>query len=308
MTDRERSTEWLNYHHLYYFFVVAREGGVSAAARALRLSHPTLSKQVRQLEESLGETLFERSASGLHLTPAGHRAYAYAHEIFSLGTEMLSLFRPEPGDRPERRLAIGVTAALPKLVTRRLLLPVVRASEDAVRLVVHEDAHERLLARLALRELDLVLADAPVPPGSPVQAFHHRLTESGLTCFAAPSLAARLRGSFPGCLHEAPLILPAAGTALRRVVEPWLDAQDVRPNIVGEMEDLSLLKAFGQSGYGVFFVASLVERDVVETYSVDVLGRTNEVVETFYAIIIQRRVANPLVARICDAATSNLGA
>lgn len=295
--------DWLNYHHFFYFYMVAREGGLSAAARKLRLSHPTISKQVRQLEDSLGQKLFERRGRNLELTPAGHRAYSYAHEIFSLGEEFLRMERGEAPHRP--RLRVGVTAHMPKLITRELLLPAYEA-EDALRLVVVEDEHERLLTRLALHELDLVLADAPVPPNSAVRAFNHRLGDSGLSFFATEELARRLEGPFPQMLHRAPMLLPASGSAVRRVIEPWLRKNEVEPEIIAEMDDIALVKVFGQIGRGVFFAPRLVEHDVVETYSVELLGRTEEVRETFYAITMKRRLSNPMVVEVCDRAKTQL--
>lgn len=295
--------EWLNYHHFFYFYVVAREGGLAAAARVLRLSHPTISKQVRQLEDTLGTKLLERRGRRLELTPEGHRAYSYAHEIFSLGQEFL---RTEgEGGQAKPRLTVGVTAAMPKLITRELLTPALDGDGGA-RLTVVEDDHDRLLTRLALHELDMVLADAPVPPASAIRAFNHRLGDCGLSFFAAPELAGRLEGTFPTLLHRAPLLVPAPSSAIRRVLEPWLRRADIEPEIVAEMDDLSLIKVFGQAGRGIFFAPTLVEADVVSTYSVELLGRSDDVRETFYAITMKRRLENPLVVQVCDSAKSQL--
>ncbi|MCA9624897.1 MAG: LysR family transcriptional regulator [Myxococcales bacterium] len=296
---------WLNYHHFYYFYVVAREGGFAAAARKLHLAHPTLSKQVRQLEDMLGKRLFERRGRSLELTAAGHRAYGYAHEIFTMGDEF---FRAEAkGESTRPRTVVGVTAALPKLITRELLLPAYEAVSD-LHLIVVEDDHDRLLTRLALHELDLVLADAPVPPNSSIRAFNHILGSSGLSFLAAPELCAELseRAEFPQSLHEAPMLLPARGTAIRRVFEPWLDRHGLAPRIVAEMDDLALIKAFGQSGRGVFFAPTIVEADVMATFSVELLGRTDELREQFIAITMQRRLVNPVVVAVCDSAKRQL--
>jgi LysR family transcriptional activator of nhaA len=301
--DKIYIMEWLNYHHFLYFYVVAREGGLAPAARVLGLSHPTISKQIHQLEDALGTTLLERRGRSLELTAAGHRAYSYAHEIFSLGQEFLRAEKHGGGMR--RRLAVGVTAAMPKLITRELLAPALDVDEPP-RLNVVEDDHERLLARLALHELDLVLADSPVPPNSPIRAFNHRLGDCGLSFFATKALARRLKGRFPAVLHGAPLLVPTTTSAVRRVLEPWLRSQELEPEIVAEMDDLSLIKAFGQAGRGVFFAPALVEADVVATYSVKLLGRVDEVRESFYAITTKRRLDNPLVMRVCDSAKSQL--
>lgn len=296
--------QWLNYHHLYYFFVVAREGGLSAASRSLRVSHPTLSRQVRQLEEALDCRLFERRGRTLELTETGRRVYAYAHEIFHLGQEML---REAAGEEKSgrRRLTVGVTAAMPKLITRELLKPAL-AWPEPLALRVVEEGHDTLLERLVLRELDLVLADAPVPPGGKVAAHHHRLGDSALSFFAAPALAATLEAEFPACLDGAPMLAPSLGTSVRRSVEPWLERMGFEAKWVAEADDLALIKSLGQEGHGVFFAPTLVAGHVVDTYGVVELGRVEELRETFYAITMRRQVDDELVGHICKQAGPTL--
>jgi len=296
---------WLNYQHLLYFYVVARDGGLTAASKRLKLSHPTLSKQIRQLESVLGQQLFSREGRNLKLTAAGHAAYTYAHEIFSLGEDFVKTFGGEEStDGYRRRLTVGVTPVMPKLIVRQLLHPLL-AAKDNVRLVVVEDEHERLLARIALHELDLVLADAPVTPGSPIRAFNHPLGHSSLTFFAGPELNLD-PDEFPSCLDGSPFILPTAGSAVRRVLEPWFRAQGVTPFIAVEVEDLSLVKAMGQANVGVFVAPTLVEDDVCSVYGVGILGRTDAVREHFYAITMNRQIRHPAVAQVRDAARSLL--
>ncbi len=297
---------WLNYQHLLYFYVVAKEGGLAAASRRLKLSHPTLSKQIRQLENVLGQQLFSRDGRSLTLTAAGHAAYSYAHEIFSLGEDFVNTLggeEPVEGYRP--RLVVGVTPVMPKLIVRQLLQPVFKATRD-VRLTVVEDEHERLLARIALHELDLVLADAPVPPGSPVRAFNHPLGNSPLTFFASPALELNA-SDFPHCLDGEPFILPTRGTAVRRVLEPWFRAQDVAPFIAAEIEDIGLVKTMGQAGVGVFVAPTLVEEAVCGDFGVMIVGRTESVREHFYAITMSRRIKHPAVAEIREVGRTLLG-
>ncbi|MEM6788366.1 MAG: LysR family transcriptional regulator [Myxococcota bacterium] len=297
--------QWLNYHHLYYFFVVAREGGLSAASRTLRVSHPTLSRQVRQLEEALDARLLERRGRTLELTPAGHRVYAYAHEIFHLGQEMLRETSGKEAAPGRRRLTVGVTVAMPKLITRQLLRPALEW-EEPLELRVVEEGHGALMERLALRELDLLLADAPVPPGSKVNAHHHRLGDSELSFFAAPELRASLRPDFPGCLDGAPLLAPSSGTSVRRTVEPWLERLELRPRWIAEADDLALIKSIGQEGYGVFFAPAIISAHVVATYGVVELGRVEELRETFYAITMRRQIDDEVVNRILQRAAVEL--
>lgn len=297
--------EWLNYHHLLYFWVVAREGGLMPASRVLHLAHPTLSGQIRQLEESLGEQLFDRSGRRLVLTDMGRTVFRYADEIFSLGRELMDVVKARPTGRPVR-LTVGIADVVPKLVARQLLDPALHLDEP-VRLVCYEDRYDRLLASLALHELDVILTDAPVAPGSNVRAYSRLLGECGLTFFAAPELHRQCRGKFPKCLDGAPFLLPTDTTVLRRSLEQWFDTQAVRPEIVAEIEDSALLKVFGQDGIGVFALPSVVEEHVVRQYGVEVVGRIEDVRERFYAISGERRLKNPAVVAICESAKALLG-
>lgn len=297
--------EWLNYHHLLYFWVVAREGGLTPASKVLRLAHPTLSGQIRQLEDSLGEQLFDRTGRRLVLTDMGRTVFRYADEIFSLGRELMDVVKARPTGRPVR-LSVGIADVLPKLVARQLLEPALRLQEP-VRLVCYEDRYDRLLAALAVHELDVVLTDAPVAPGSNVRAYSRLLGECGLTFFAAPSLHGACKGKFPKCLQGAPFLLPTETTVLRRSLEQWFDTHDVHPEVVAEFEDSALLKVFGQDGVGIFASPSVVEQQVVAQYGVEVVGRTDEVRERFYAISGERKLKNPAVVAICESARSLLG-
>lgn len=291
--------EWLNYHHLLYFWVVAREGGQAQAGKLLRLSPSTLSGQIRALEESLGEPLFTRSGRRLVLTDVGRVVYRYADEIFTLGRELVDTVKTKTPGRAAR-LQVGVTEVLAKLVVRRLLEPALHLPEP-VQLVCHEDAHERLLARLAAHELDIVLADAPVPAGSTVRAYNHLLGECGVTFFCTPRHIGLRRG-FPRSLHRAPVLLPTEGAPLRRALDQWFSSTGIRPDVIAEFEDSALLKVFGADGLGVFAAPSAVEDAVKEQYGVRALGRVDAVRERFYAISVERRLKHPAVIAISEAA------
>jgi LysR family transcriptional regulator, transcriptional activator of nhaA len=292
--------EWINYHHLLYFWAVAREGGLVAAGKVLRLSHPTLSAQIHALEEQLGERLFTKVGRKLALTEAGHVAFRYADEIFSLGREMVDTVKGRSTGQP-LRLDVGIADAVPKLVVRRLLQPALALAEP-VRLVCHEDAHEKLLADLSLHSLDIVISDAPVPPGSSVRAFHHLLGETGVSFFGTKALARTHRRGFPASLDGAPLLLPLENLTLRRALNQWFDRQGVKPRVVAEFEDGALLKVFGGDGLGIFTAPTVVEREVIRQYGVALIGRTTQVRERFYAISVERRLKNAAVVAICDAA------
>jgi LysR family transcriptional regulator, transcriptional activator of nhaA len=294
----------LNYHHLRYFWVVAREGGLAPAGRVLRLSHPTLSAQIHALEDQLGEKLFTRAGRRLALTEVGRAVLRYADEIFSLGRELVDTVQGRASGAP-RRLDVGVADVVPKLVVRRLLEPAL-GLPDPVRLACHEAPQEQLLADLSRHELDVVITDAPVPAGGSVRAYNHLLGETGVSFFGTAPLARAHRQGFPGSLHGAPLLLPLENLTLRRSLNQWFDRHGLRPRVVAEFEDSALLKVFGADGLGIFAAPTVVERDVETQHGVEVLGRTEEVRERFYAITVERRLKHPAVVAISDAARHRL--
>lgn len=296
--------DWINYHHLLYFFIVAREGGLVQAGKVLRLSHPTLSAQIHTLEDQLGEKLFLKVGRKLELTEMGRVVYRYAEEIFSLGREMVDTVKGRGGGK-QLRLEVGIVDVVPKLVVRRLLQPALDLSEP-VRLVCVEAPYEKLLADLALHALDIVIADAPVPAGSNIRAYNHLLGETGVSFFAVRSLASQLRRKFPASLDGAPVLLPLEHLPLRRALDQWFERNEVKPKVVAEFEDSALLKAFGADGVGVFAAPSVVEAEVTAQYGVETIGRSDEVKERFYAISAERRLKHPAVVAISDAARHDL--
>jgi len=296
--------EWLNYHHLLYFWMVAKEGGLAPAAKALHLTHPTLHAQIRALEDRLGEKLLHKKGRKLELTEMGKLVFGYAEEIFGLGRELLDAVKDRPTGRPAR-LQVGVVDILPKTLVRRLLDPALRLPEP-VRLVCTEGKADRLLAALSLHELDVVLSDAPVGPGAAVRAYSHVLGECGVTFFASQALASRLEGRFPQCLDGAPVLMPGEGTALRRDLEAWFESKRIRPAVAAEIEDSALATAFGQDGLGVFAAPCAVEQTIVHQHEVEVVGRETGLVQRFYALSVERRLQHPAVVAILEAAREEL--
>ncbi len=292
--------DWLNYHHLLYFWVVAREGSIVKASEQLRLAQPTISGQLRALEESFGQKLFVRQGRGLVLTEFGRMVYRHADEIFTLGRELTEAIKGRPAGRPVRFM-VGVADVVPKLVAYRLLEPALRLSEP-VRVVCREGTPERLLAALAVHELDLVLTDGPIGPGVKVRAFSHLLGECGVTFFGTPELATRYKRRFPKSLDGAPMLLPLPSTALRRGLDQWFDANGVRPSVVGEFADSALLNSFGQAGVGIFPAHSVIEAEVKRQYGVRVVGLAEDIRERFYAISVERRLKHPAVVAISESA------
>lgn len=291
---------WLNYHHLYYFWTVAREGSITRACEVLHLTQPAVSAQLRTLERALGERLFERRGRLLVLTGIGRIAYRYAEDIFTLGRELQETLAGQPTGRPAR-LVVGVVDAMPKLMAYRLLETTMRAPEP-VRLLLREGPADRLLAELAIHTIDVVLSDAPVPSTVRVKAYSHLLGECGVTIFGAPSLVDAYRRRFPSSLDGAPFLLPTDGTTLRRSLNDWFAELGVKPTVLAEIEDSAVLKVFGQAGLGLFAAPTAVEREIRRQYGVRVVGRVNGIRERFYAISAERRIRNPAVQRIYDAA------
>ena len=292
--------EWLNYHHLLYFWTVVREGGISKAADKLRLSQPTISAQIRQLEESLGERLFQKQGRTLVPTDVGRLVFGYADEIFGIGRELMETLRARPAGRP-LQLTVGVANAVPKLIVYRLLRPASQGPE-AVHLVCREDTTERLLIELATHALDVVITDAPAPASVRVKAFSHLLGESDTAFFAPAAIAAPLRRRFPVSLRDAPMLLPTTNTALRRDLDAWFEQEDLTPRVIGEFEDSALMKVFAQGAPAVFPAPAAIERDICRFYGVKLVGRTSAVRERYYALSVERRLKHPGVLAITSAA------
>jgi len=296
--------ERLNYHHLFYFWRIAREGSMARAATALSVSQPTLSGQLALLERNLGERLFTRAGRRLELTEIGRLVFRYAEEIFGLGRELVRAVQDPPSAHTPL-LTVGVVDVMPKLVAQRLLEPALTGSAPA-RLVVREDRAERLFAALALHDLDLVLADAPPAAGSAVRVFSHLLGESPVALYAAPALAARLKRRFPASLHGAPLLLPGDGTTLRRGLESWFDRIRVTPRVVGEFDDSALLTAFAQAGHGVIAAPAVIARELQSAFGLRSVGPVAGASERFYAVSAERRIQHPGVVELTRVARRDL--
>lgn len=296
--------DWLNYHHLLYFWMVAKEGGISRAAEVLHLTQPTLSNQIQRLERSLGAKLFVRSGRSLSLTDTGHTVYRYADEIFTIGRELSDVLRGMPSE-DHLRLTVGVPDVLSKLIVYRLLKPTLLMQEK-VQLICYEGKLGELLSDLALHRLDIVLADSQPTPGSHVRAFHHLLGESTISVFGTPQLARRYVKDFPKSLHGAPMLLPTQNTSLRRALEQWFDTLAIRPNVVHEFEDSAVLKVFGQHGEGLFASPTVIKDEICRQYRVRAVGEIPAVKERFYAISVERRLKHPAVVRLSEKAKETL--
>jgi LysR family transcriptional activator of nhaA len=292
--------EWLNYHHLRYFWTVAKEGSLARAAAKLHVSQPSISEQIRELESAFGEKLFQREGRNNKLTDAGQVVFGYAEEIFALGREMLNAVKQRPGAK-ELRLYVGVADSFPKLVTNEILKPVFAMPQTA-HIICREGKMEDLLAQLAAHRLDIVLADEPASSSTNFKTYNHSLGETGTTFCAEKKLAAKLKRNFPKSLNNAPALLPTENTSLRRALETWFREQKVEPRIVAEFEDLALMKAMAAEGRGFIALPSVAINDVVGHYGFQTIGRAEKCRVQFHAITAERRIAHPAVALITSQA------
>jgi LysR family transcriptional activator of nhaA len=294
----------INYKHLYYFWAVAREGGVARASERLNLTSQTISGQLSLLEEYLGVDLFSRVGRNLELTDTGRMVLSYADEIFSLGGELEEVIHQWPDGRPQL-FRVGVVDVLPKSITHRILEPALQMSEP-VRMICREADLDTLLAELAVHRLDLVLSDRPIPPTVSTRCFSHKLGECAISFFATKKLEKKLKGNFPRCLDGAPLLLPGGGSQLRSTIDQWLEKQRIHPRMIAEFDDSALMKVFGQDGAGVFIAPAAIEAEVEWQYQVTAIGRVDEVKEHFYAISVERRILHPVVTVLLNAARESL--
>ena len=296
--------EWLNYHHLLYFWTVVRAGSIRKASEQLRISPPAVSTQLKLLEDQFGEKLLARSGRRLVLTETGKTVFSYAEDIFTLGRELMDVVKNRPVGRP-LRLDVGVVDVMPKAVVQALLEPALHLRET-VRIVCREATSDQLLGRLAIHELDVVFSDSPVDPSLKIRAYSHLLGECGVIFVGAPSIAARYRKDFPQSLQGAPMLLPTENTAFRRSLDFWFESKNIRPVILGEFEDFALLRAFGETGAGVFPLPSVLEAQVQKEKKLKTLGATADVRTQFYAISAERKLQHPAVLAIRNAARRDL--
>jgi LysR family transcriptional regulator, transcriptional activator of nhaA len=287
---------WLNYHHLLYFWAVAKEGSLRRAAEKLHVSQPTISAQIRQLEEACGERLFSRSTRRLVLTDPGQLVFGYAEEIFALGQELITTLGQEPSERPIR-LQVGISDSVPKAIARKVLLPVFRLARP-VRLVCREGDLRDLVTQLAAHQLDLVLAHEPSTSAFRLKTLNYRLERSTVVLCASMRLAAKLRPAFPKSLNGAAAVLPTLEMPLRRALEKWFDAFNIRPTVVAEVEDAALMYHFGAEGLGFIPVYSAVLPEVTKMYNLQKFGVVKGAEMELFAITAERKIRHPAVEAI----------
>ena len=295
----------MNFKHLHYFWATAHAGGVIKAGEQLHTTPQTLSGQIKLLEERLGRKLFRKSGRKLELTEDGRVVLSYADEIFHLGSELQASLRERKGLQTSIDFRVGVADSVAKTVVYRLLEPALQGPQP-VRMVCSEGTFAELLGLLALRRVDLVIADEPLTRQVSVKAFNHPLGRSTMSFFAAPAVRAALKGGFPHCLDGAPMLIPGPASSVRAPFDAWLTRERLRPHVVGEFDDLALMATFGREGQGVFVSPSVLEAETEAQHGVKTIGRCSELVESFYAISVERRISHPCVVAITSAARHQL--
>jgi LysR family transcriptional activator of nhaA len=290
----------MNFKHLYYFWATAKAGGVMRAGEQLHTTPQTLSAQIKLLEERLGCALFRKSGRTLELTEEGRTALGYADQIFALSAELEGAIGRKRDGPPVLDFRVGIADQVPKAIAYRLIEPALRVA--GARLICHEGKMQDLLAQISVHRLDLVIADEAMGKSLSVKAFNHALGTTAMSFFAAPSLKRSLKGRFPRCLEGAPLLAQGSTSAMRQRLELWLAEQGLHPRLIGEFDDAALMQAFGREGQGVFMAPTVLEAETCAQYGVQVLGRTTELVEEFFAISVERRLTHPCVLAITEAA------
>lgn len=293
--------DWLNYHHLLNFWLVAREGSVKKAGESLHVSPASVSVQVKQLERSLGVKLLQKDGRGLKLTDMGEEVAEYASEIFSTGRELMERVKGKPAGKPQE-LRVGIRDVMPKLVAFRLLQPVLEM-DDPIRLVCQEAEMPQLVSELAIHKLDVILTDTALDPLYKVQAYSHRLGESNVVIMGTKELATKYRQGFPASLDGAPFLLPMESCVLRRAMDQWFSDLSLTPIIKGEFADSAMLKIFGRQGLGLFAIPSSILNDVTAIYGLREVGVAEGVKERFYAVSVERKLKHPAVVAIRENAT-----
>lgn len=293
----------LNFRHLHYFWVVAKEGSITRASERLGLAVQTVSAQLSQLEKSIGKSLFKPQGRRLVLTEAGTVALRYADQIFLLGQQLQDALSADEVEQV-MRLTVGISDSLPKLIASRLLEAAL-ALPQRVRLVCYEEQFESLLGKLSVHKLDVMLTDRPVPPGSSLRVFSHLLVETQTSLFGIPALAEKYRDGFPGSLTGAPLLLPTRNNAIRSRIDYWFETHDVHPDLISEFDDNALLHTFGRAGRGLFPAPSVLAADVFNQFGAVPVGPMSEVTEQIYAISNERKIKHPAIEAIINSMHSD---
>lgn len=290
----------LNFNHLQYFYAVAREGSVTRAAEVMNVTPQTVSGQLATFEEYIGAPLFTRHGKRMEPNSLGLVTLRYADDIFNLGSE-LSRTLASHDTSQVANFNVGVVDAIPKVMAFEMLNDCFDIKDRFV-LECHEGDLSSLLADLSVNKLDLIISDQPLPIGVSVRAINNYLGQSGVSFFVRTQECERYQSDFPRSLHQAPFLMPGKNSALHQSLESWFVQSKISPKVVAEFEDTALLKFFGQTGRGIFCVATAVERDVLAQFDVSIIGRIDDVSDRFYGISPERKIKHPAVDTVLNAA------
>jgi LysR family transcriptional activator of nhaA len=294
----------VNYKHLHYFWIVAKEGSIVRASERLHITPQTISGQLSLLDEYYGVALFKKSGRNIELSAAGQQVLSYADEIFSLGNELEQTMKHLPNIQPSL-FRVGVVDVVPKLIAHQILLPALKMP-NGTRMVCREADIDTLLADLTLHRLDLVIADRPIPPTVSTRGYSHKLGQSSICFLASKVIKNKLTGQFPDCLSGAPLLLPSSSSQLRLDIDQWLNQHHLHPRIVAEFDDSALMKAFGKEGAGIFIAPSVIKEDVMQQYDAEFIGQADVLSENFYAISVEKKIKHPIVSQVVETANTVL--
>ncbi|MFZ6818899.1 transcriptional activator NhaR [Undibacterium sp. Ji22W] len=294
----------LNFKHLRYYWTVAKTGSITKAAEKLHLTAHAVSGQINEFEHSLGVELFKKNGRNIELTDAGRRILVYADDIFNSGDQLLDALRDHLQAR-RRTFRVGIADTVPKVIAYRLLQPAIEL-EEPVRLNCREGRLDLLLAELALHRLDVIIADRPMGTQTSIRAYNHLLGKCGLTVFGTSTLAKKYKGSFPACLQHAPFLIPGEDVAVQAKILRWMEEWELHPIIVGEFDDGALMKAFGRAGAGFFLAPTAMKKEICSQHNVVAIGDVPNIVEEIYLITIERRLNDPAILAISQAAKHDI--
>ncbi|MBK8970447.1 MAG: LysR family transcriptional regulator [Hahellaceae bacterium] len=287
----------LNFKHLYYFWVIAREGSIIAASRELHLAPQTLSGQLASLEESLGGLLFKREGKQLILTHLGRTLLPYADDMFRVAEE-LKRVAALVTTQQSIRLAVGIASSIHKLYAYRMIEPALKLDRE-VTLSSRSGSIDFLVQELDHHRLDMVLTDR-LPTLQRDNPLHwYELERSSITLFAAPGLSARLIANFPLSLDSTPFLVSTLESPYVHELMQWFERQGVRPKVRAEVDDSALMKVLGAHELGVFAAPTAVADEVCRQYHVVPIGKVDSISERIYAVTRARSAVNPAVEAIC---------
>lgn len=290
----------VNFHHLYYFWMVAKTGSIRRASEQLMLAPPTVSRQIRELESKLNAKLISRTNQNITLTREGEYVHHVCDELFGLARELLDSLASDSHSKP-LRLTVGVAGVIPKQLVYKVLEPALHLRAPA-QIICMEGTPSKLIADLSNQALDMVITDSPIGPYSNVRSYCHLIAESPIVACATTEVAARYRGNFPLSLSGAPILLPSINSALRASLDQYFFENGIEPDVRGEFEDSTVIKVFGEAGLGIFFVPATIQNEVQRRYPCEVIGQLDNVVSKFYAIAPHRRISNPATIAVIESA------